>query len=175
MGGALLDDLHHRGRCSNLGFGDQQVNVLRHHHISHDDEPITLAGLFQNREEAVAGVRCAEKRQPPVAGAGDKVQVMRTVTAMQAAGHNNSWYRQHRARPRRKREAGAPTVSEMGKEEPEGRATPPPTAVRAVWDKSYPTGTAELWLRRYNTLRTNHSRRKSTILAVPARRRPFQT
>ena len=30
---------------------------------------------------------------------------------MQAAGHNNSWYRQHRARPRTKREDGAPTVS----------------------------------------------------------------
>ncbi len=110
-GGALLQDLHHGGRCSDLRLRNQQVNVLRHHHLSHDDEPITLAGLFQNREEAVAGARGVEKRQSLVTGTGDKVQVMRTVTAMQAAGHNNSWYGQHRSRPRTKREDGAPTVS----------------------------------------------------------------
>ena len=40
------------------------------------------------------------------------MQVMRTITAMQAAGHNNPWYGQHRARPRTKREDRAPTVSE---------------------------------------------------------------
>jgi hypothetical protein len=48
----------------------------------------SLTGLFQNREEAVAAVCAAQKRQSPVAGTGDKVQVMSAVGAMQAAGHD---------------------------------------------------------------------------------------
>jgi len=61
--------------------------VLRHDDIAHDHKSITLTGLFKNRQEAVAAVCAIEKRQSPITRAGDKVQVMRAVTAMQSAGH----------------------------------------------------------------------------------------
>ncbi len=87
-GRALFQDLHHRGGISNPRLGDEQVNLFRHDDISDDHEPVALARLFQNREEAVAAARGAQKRQSPGAGAGDKVQVMSAVSAMQSAGHD---------------------------------------------------------------------------------------
>jgi hypothetical protein len=64
--------------------------VFRHHNITDDDEAITLASLFQNFKECIAAERAAQKRQSPVARGSDKVQVMSSVGAMQAAGHNKS-------------------------------------------------------------------------------------
>ena len=48
------------------------------------------AGLFQNRKEAVAAARRAQKGQSPVTRTGDKVQMMSPIRAMQAAGHDNA-------------------------------------------------------------------------------------
>jgi RHS repeat-associated protein len=62
--------------------------VLWHDHIADNYKAIALAGLFQNREEAVAAARAAQKRQSSIAGTGDKVQVMSAVGTMQAAGHD---------------------------------------------------------------------------------------
>jgi hypothetical protein len=62
--------------------------VLRHHDIPHYHETVTLARLFQNREEAVATTSGTEERQSPVAGASDKVQVMSAVSTVQSAGHS---------------------------------------------------------------------------------------
>ena len=66
----------------------KQVNMLWHHNITHDHEPITLAGLFQHRNEGIAASRRTEKWQSPITRAGNKVQVMSAVGAMQAAGHD---------------------------------------------------------------------------------------
>lgn len=66
----------------------RQVNVFRHHDIPDDNEAITLASRFQNRQEDMAAVRGAQKRQSPVARGSDKVQVMSAVSAMQSARHN---------------------------------------------------------------------------------------
>jgi hypothetical protein len=49
------------------------------------------------------------KRQSPVARGSDKVQVMSAVGPMQAAWHNNSWYRQHRTHPPLQRTQGRGT------------------------------------------------------------------
>jgi hypothetical protein len=64
--------------------------VFRHPDIPDDDKAITLASLFQNRKEGIAAACGAQKRQSPVAGAGDKVQVMSAIGPMQAAEHNKS-------------------------------------------------------------------------------------
>jgi hypothetical protein len=87
-GGALLQHLHHGRGSSDFGFSQKKMYVFRHYDVADDDESVALARLFQNREEAVAAASGAQKRQSPVAGAGDKVQVMRAVTAMQTAGHD---------------------------------------------------------------------------------------
>jgi len=87
--------------------------VFRHDDIAHDHEPITFAGLFQNQEEAVATAPGAQKRQSPVARAGDKVQVMGAVGAMQAAWHDTqNSTGSIAARPCKQRKDGAPSVPE---------------------------------------------------------------
>ncbi|HYM76262.1 MAG TPA: hypothetical protein VE377_09825 [Candidatus Dormibacteraeota bacterium] len=40
---------------------DEPVNMIRHHPVPDHHEAIALARLFQNREEAVAAARRAEK------------------------------------------------------------------------------------------------------------------
>ena len=69
-----------------MRFGSSAL--LRHYDIANDDEPVTLARLFQNRKEGIAAARGAQERQPVVTGGSDKVQVMSAVGAMQAAGHD---------------------------------------------------------------------------------------
>jgi hypothetical protein len=61
-GGALLQNLHHRGRVSDLWFGDQQMNVFGHDNVSHRPETVMLAGLFEKRKKAVAAAFGAQKK-----------------------------------------------------------------------------------------------------------------
>ncbi len=65
--------------------------MFRHDDISDDHKAVTLARLFQYREEAIAAVRGVKKRQSPVTGTGDKVQRMSAVSAMQTAGHDKAY------------------------------------------------------------------------------------
>src|SRR5438270_696756 len=65
------------------------MDMFRHDDISHDHEAIALAGLFENREQALAPAGVAQKWQSLVARAGDKVQMMGAVSAMQTARHDN--------------------------------------------------------------------------------------
>jgi hypothetical protein len=85
-----VQHLHHRRRTAHLRFGQQQMYMFRHDDIADDDKAITLARLFQDREESVPGARRTEEGQSPVAGTRNKVQVMRTVRAMQARGHDKA-------------------------------------------------------------------------------------
>jgi hypothetical protein len=63
---------------------------------------------------------------PLFSGAGDKVQVMRPIRAMQTAGHNSPWYRQHRSRPCKKTQGRGTHCLETGNgEESEAWATRP--------------------------------------------------
>jgi hypothetical protein len=98
--------------------------MFRHDNISHDHEAIALTGLFQNREEAVTAARSAQKRQAPVARTSDKVQVMGSVGAMQAAWDDKqNSTGSIAARPCKKRKDGAPTVLE--REGKRGKPGPP--------------------------------------------------
>jgi hypothetical protein len=101
------------------------VDVLGHDDVSDNHEPVTLAGLFENVEEAVTAARGAEKRQSPIARTGDKVQMMRAVSAMQSARHENHGTDSISTRPCKERKDGAPTF-QVGKEsndKQKGRAT----------------------------------------------------
>jgi hypothetical protein len=99
---ALFYDWHYRRWSSHRRFGNQNMDVLRHNHIADDDKVITHACLFENGEESFAGPYGFQKWQSVVAGTGDKVQVVRTIGAMQAARHTSPCYRQHRTRPCKK-------------------------------------------------------------------------
>ena len=65
--------------------------MLRHYDISHHHKPVALAGLFYHGEEAVAAPSGAQKRQAAAARTRDKVQVIGTVVAMQAARHDKHY------------------------------------------------------------------------------------
>jgi hypothetical protein len=91
---------------------DEQMNMFGHHNETDDYESISLTHLFENREKAVTGSRPVQKWQSSIAGTSDKVQVMRTVSAMQAAGHDTPHgIGSIDTRPCKKRKDGAPTVS----------------------------------------------------------------
>jgi hypothetical protein len=61
-GCALLQDLHHRRWTSDLWFSDQQMDVFGHDHVSHHHKAVTLTGLFENGDNAVAFTRSVQKR-----------------------------------------------------------------------------------------------------------------
>jgi hypothetical protein len=58
----LLQGLHHRRWTSDLGFSDQQMDVFGHDHVSHHHKAVTLTGLFENGDKAVAFTRTVQKR-----------------------------------------------------------------------------------------------------------------
>src|ERR1700692_4859915 len=72
---------------SHLRLGHQQMNMLRHDHIADHDEAVALASLFENGEKSIAGFVGSKKWQSPITRAGDKVQVVSAVGAVQAGGH----------------------------------------------------------------------------------------
>ena len=102
--------------------------MFRHDNISHNHEPVALARLFQNREEAVATAWRAQKRQPAVARTGDKVQMMSPVGAMQAARHDKlNGTGSIPTRPCKNRKDGAPTVPERDGTTQNNKDGPPAT------------------------------------------------
>jgi len=84
---ALLQDLHHaRGRAS-LRLTDQQMDVLRHHHVAHNHEAIPLAYLFYNSEKLVPTHWAAQPGLAAMATASYEMQVTVAVVRLQAVGH----------------------------------------------------------------------------------------
>ena len=59
------------------------------HDISDDYEPVFLPRLFEDRKEAVACAWRIEEWQTVIARVSDKVQVLRTIRAMQTGRHDN--------------------------------------------------------------------------------------
>jgi len=86
----LFQHLHHRRRIPHLRFGQQQMHMFGHHDIADHDKPVTLARLLQDRKESIPRLPRTEEREPPIAGASDKVQVMGAVTAMQSCRHDQA-------------------------------------------------------------------------------------
>src|SRR6202040_3447802 len=106
-------DLHHRGKSAGLWFGQQEVDMFRHDDIADNHEPVASACLFKYGEEPVAAPGGSQERKSVIARASDKVQVMSTVGAMQAAWHDKPHGTSSIAsRPCKVRKDGAPTVPE---------------------------------------------------------------
>jgi hypothetical protein len=54
-GEALLKDLNRRGQSLLIGFGHQEMDVVRHEDVAEDLEEVFLAGLFEDPLEGIAG------------------------------------------------------------------------------------------------------------------------
>jgi hypothetical protein len=63
------------------------MKVLRHNYISVDHEAIFLTRFFQDSQEKITAFGRAQLRLAVVATAGDEVQILAAVIAMQALGH----------------------------------------------------------------------------------------
>jgi len=87
---ALFHHLHYGGRTPHLGFGQQQVHMLRHDHVADDNEAVTLTCLFENLEETAFRFWAVEERQSSITGASDKVQVVSAVGAVKVGGHGKT-------------------------------------------------------------------------------------
>jgi hypothetical protein len=86
---SLLEHLHDRGLSTAFRFTDEQVKVLRHHHVSDHDEVVASANLFKDSQEQIAFFRSVKKRAATITAAGKKMKMSRVVTAMQVARHGS--------------------------------------------------------------------------------------
>src|SRR5580692_8418773 len=72
---ADLERLHHGGRILLLRFADEQVNMLRHHHVAGQHERIPLAHLLEHGQKKIATSGRPQKRLSAKTTAGDELQV----------------------------------------------------------------------------------------------------
>jgi hypothetical protein len=82
----LFQNLHHRRDSSPSWFADQEVNMLRHHDITHYDEPVSFPNLFENFEKE-GSLAWRVQQGPALATTGsDEMEVARSIASRQA-GH----------------------------------------------------------------------------------------
>src|SRR5579872_7363235 len=71
--------LHDRGGHAAPGFSDQQVDMIRHHHMACNNEAVALPSVFpelaEDSREQVAALRRGQPRLPVIATAIDEVQM----------------------------------------------------------------------------------------------------
>ena len=60
------------------------MNVLRLHHVPHNEKLVTRPNFVQNREEQISIPRFAKQWKPPMATASDEVQVALPVASFEA-------------------------------------------------------------------------------------------
>src|SRR5271157_222292 len=85
---ALLDHLHHNRGVALLRLTHQQVEVFGHDHVAVDYKLVLLPRLFQYPQKQIAAPSAAQLRLAAIATAGDEVQVMAAVEALQSRGHD---------------------------------------------------------------------------------------
>src|SRR6185437_15657722 len=84
---SLLQNLHHRRRSSSSRLSHQQMNVLRHHHITDQRKVIAFPSPSQNLKEKTPRTLGSQQRLAPIATASDEVQVTQPVPAFESVHH----------------------------------------------------------------------------------------
>ena len=87
LGDALLKDLHDLRGVSEFGLGDQQMDVLGHHHVADDLKAELGAHLFEDAEKTVAPARGTEAGLASMATGGDEVEMLLAVIALESGRH----------------------------------------------------------------------------------------
>jgi hypothetical protein len=80
----LLEHLDHNPGIGSLGLAKQQMNMLRHNHITDDDEAIALPHLFKNTKKEIAPRRSLKKRESAITTKGDEVQKSLSVAVIES-------------------------------------------------------------------------------------------
>jgi hypothetical protein len=81
--------LNHGRRVLLLRFADQQMNMVGHHHITDNDERITLSDLLQHSEKQVAAAPRAEQGPSAIATASNEMKIAGAAVAMQVVPHGH--------------------------------------------------------------------------------------
>jgi hypothetical protein len=86
-GEALFEDLNCQGQWGCFGFGDEEVNVVRHDDVAVDLEEVFLTGLFEDLYEFGSGFGGSENVSFSGSTEGDEVKVSGLMIAVQAQRH----------------------------------------------------------------------------------------
>src|SRR5713226_7830794 len=86
-GHPLLERLQHHRRRRFRRLADQQVHVIGHDHITHQQKLVPFANRSQRAHKQVSRANRSQQRQPSVTTEGHKVQIAAAVIAFQILGH----------------------------------------------------------------------------------------
>ena len=84
FGGLSLDDSQGGGEGAVWGFGDEEVDVLRHEDVGVEGEAVGEAGLFDDLFEDVFGFGRFQVRAAVVTTEGDEVELACVLAAFKA-------------------------------------------------------------------------------------------
>jgi hypothetical protein len=76
---ALFDRLHDPRGIAFLRLADQEMNMVRHDHIAHGHEAITLADFLHDCQKQVSPPRAGQPALPMITTASDEMQFVRAV------------------------------------------------------------------------------------------------
>lgn len=74
LGYVLLQHLQCDGKFGSLGLSQEQMDVLRHDHISGNIKAVPLACIFESFLKYVAGVRGGQSGRAGIATEGDEME-----------------------------------------------------------------------------------------------------
>jgi hypothetical protein len=84
-----LQHLHHHRRIRLLRLADQQVHVLRHHHIPDDCEPIAPPHFIKNDQKRIPRPHRPQKRQSPITTETNEMQLRSPIAALEILRHRS--------------------------------------------------------------------------------------
>jgi len=89
-GHAQLHGLNDLRGIANHRFGNQQMYVFRHDHVSDQGKMIANAHQLEDGKYQVAARGSAQQRLATVAAPGDEMEASRALIALQAPGHGET-------------------------------------------------------------------------------------
>ena len=83
----MLQHLQHSRRRPDFRLADQNVEVFGHDNVAEHLKPILPPNLLEDAQENIARTPASQKRLPFVATAGNEMEVLKTVNALQTSRH----------------------------------------------------------------------------------------
>ena len=102
---SLLQNLNHSRRRSLGRLSDQQMNVIRHDHVTHQRKTIAVPDLAENLNKHIPGTNRTKQRHAPITTEGNEVKMPAPVDPNEFVGHGGE--ETQKPRPFEKREGSA--------------------------------------------------------------------
>src|SRR5579862_3649540 len=98
----LLQHLHHHRRIRLLRLPDQQMNVLRHHHIPDDYEPIAPTHLVKNDQKRIPRPHRPQERQTSITTKSNEMQLGSPIAPLEILRHRSKSNPSHPSQTQRR-------------------------------------------------------------------------